>query len=178
MSLWKAYMHQRERSFHQRDNNRLVRPFEWGVSFITDHVNGDDPRAIFNQHTARVMSSSSDFYALPEITDYQLTNDQLTWTSAIDTPSAENNLARARFFPAKPRNKNQPRAAAVVLPQWNAQPNSHVEACRIFNMMSMSPLRLTLHYHEERRPPELERADHLVSTNLGRTIHSMLHSVL
>jgi dienelactone hydrolase len=178
MSLWKAYMHRRERSFHQRDNNRLVRPFEWGVSFITDHVNGDDPRAIFNQHTARVMNSSSDFYALPEITDYQLTNDQLTWTSAIDTPSAENNQARARFFPAQPRNKNQPRAAAVVLPQWNAQPNSHVEACRIFNMMGMSALRLTLPYHEERRPPELERADHLVSTNVGRTIQSMRQAVL
>jgi dienelactone hydrolase len=178
MPLWKDYMHRRERWYHQRDNNRLVRPFEWGLSYITDHVNGDDPRTIFNQHTARVMSSSDDFYALPEITDYQLTNDQLTWTSAVHTPDAENNQARARFFPAKPRNKNQPRSAVVVLPQWNAQPNSHVEACRIFNMMGMSALRLTLPYHQERRPPGLERADHLVSTNVGRTIQSMRQAVL
>ena len=171
-------MHRRERWYHQLDNNRLVRPFDWGLSYIIDHVNGADPLEVFRRHTARVMSSSDDFYALPEITDYQLTDDQLTWTSAIDTPSAENNHARARFFPGKPRSKKQPRAAVVVLPQWNAQPNSHVEACRIFNMMGMSALRLTLPYHEERRPPELERADHLVGTNVGCTVQSMRQAVL
>jgi dienelactone hydrolase len=171
-------MHRRERWYHRRDNNRLVRPFEWGLSYITDHVNGDDPRAVLRSFTDRVMNASEDFYTLPKITDYQLTGDQLTWTSAIVTPSAENNMARARFFPAKPRNRKQPRAAIVVLPQWNAQPESHVEACRIFNMMGMAALRLTLPYHEVRRPPELERADHLVSTNVGRTIQSMRQAVL
>jgi dienelactone hydrolase len=35
-----------------------------------------------------------------------------------------------------------------------------------------------LPYHEHRRPPELERADHLVSTNVGRTIQSMRQAVL
>jgi dienelactone hydrolase len=171
-------MHRRERWYHQLDNNRVVRPFDWGLSYITDHVNGDDPLEVFRRHTARVMSGSDDFYALPEITDYHLTDNQLTWTSAIDTPSSENNHARARFFPGKPRSKKQPRAAVVVLPQWNAQPNSHVEACRIFNMMGMSALRLTLPYHEERRPPQLERADHLVGTNVGRTVQSMRQAVL
>jgi len=45
-------------------------------------------------------------------------------------------------------------------------------------MLGMSALRLTLPYHEERRPPELERADHLVSTNVGRTVQSMRQAVL
>jgi dienelactone hydrolase len=178
MVLWKAYMHRRERWYHQRDNNRLVRPFEWGLSYILDHVNGDDPRDVFRQHTARVMQASDEFYALPTITDYRLQDDQLTWTSAIQTPSIENNVARARFFAAKNKNGKKPRNAIVVLPQWNAQPDSHVEACRIFNMIGMSALRLTLPYHQERRPPELERADHLVSTNVGRTIQSMRQAVL
>ena len=35
-------MHGRERAHHERDNNRIVRPFEWGLSFISD-VNGDGP---------------------------------------------------------------------------------------------------------------------------------------
>ena len=78
----------------------------------------------------------------------------------------------------KPKRARQPRAAVVVLPQWNAQPESHVEACRIFNFIGMSALRLTLPYHEQRRPPELQRADHLVSTNVGRTIQSMRQAVL
>lgn len=177
MALWKNYMHRRERWYHQRDNNRLVRPFDWGLSYIVDHVNGDDPRELFASHSNRVMRASEDFYALPPINDYHLDGDQLTWTSAIQTPSAENNIAHARFFPEKKTGK-QPRNAVVVLPQWNAQPESHVEACRIFNMIGMAALRVTLPYHLQRKPPEIERADHLVSTNVGRTIQSMRQAVL
>jgi len=170
-------MHRRERWYHQRDDNRLVRPFDWGLSYIVDHVNGDDPRAMFRRHTDRVMQASDDFYALPPITDYQLEGDQLTWTSAVKTPSIENNTARARFFPEKANGKKS-RNAVVVLPQWNAQPESHVEACRIFNMIGMAALRLTLPYHQQRKPAELERADHLVSSNIGRTIQSIRQAVL
>lgn len=171
-------MHRREVAHHERDNNRLVRPFDWGLSFITDHVNGHDPREVLRLHTRQAMEQSESFFELPEINDFKLDGDQLTWTSAIETPSAENNQARARFFPATPKKTSHRRAAVLVLPQWNAQPDSHVEACRIFNMLGISALRLTLPYHEHRRPPELERADHLVSTNVGRTIQSMRQAVL
>jgi dienelactone hydrolase len=171
-------MHRRERAYHERDNNRIVRPFEWGLQFISDHVNGDDPRDVLRRHSEHAMAHSEDFYALPEIQDFQLLGDQLTWTSAIHTPSAENNLARARYFLVKPEKARQPRSAVVVLPQWNAQPQSHVEACRIFNFIGMSALRLTLPYHQERRPSEIQRADHLVGTNVGRTIQSMRQAVL
>jgi dienelactone hydrolase len=178
MSLWRNYMHRRERWYHQRDNNRLVRPFDWGLSYVLDHVNGDDPRHVLAQHAERVLQSSEDFYALPEISDYRLAGDQLTWTSAVETPASENNLAHARYFPVKQKNGERSRKAVLVLPQWNAQPESHVEACRIFNMIGMAALRLTLPYHLQRKPAELERADHLVCTNIGRTIQSMRQAVL
>src|ERR1041384_5745501 len=42
----------------------------------------------------------------------------------------------------------------------------------------MSALRLTLPYHLQRKPPEIERADHLVGSNIGRTIQSMRQAVL
>jgi len=171
-------MRSREIQHSRRDNNRIVRPFEWGVEFITEYVNGSDPRILFGRHTERVMSASEDFYALPEISDYRLTGNLLSWSSAIHTPAAENNVVRARLFSPRRERKNRPRAGVVVLPQWNAQPDSHVEACRIFNALGMTALRLTLPYHEERRPPELERAEHLVSSNLGRTIQSMRQAVL
>lgn len=178
MSIWKNYMHRRERWYHQRDDNRLVRPFDWGLEYILDQVNGHDPRLVVREFSQRMMESSQTFYELPEIRDYQLEGDQLTWTSVLETPSVENNLARARFFPATNKNNKPTRKAVVVLPQWNAQPEGHVEACRIFNMIGMSALRLTLPYHQERRPPDIERADHLVSTNVGRTIQSMRQAVL
>jgi len=151
MPLWQNYMHRRERWYHDRDNNRLVRPFEWGLPYVLDHVNGDDPREVLGKHAASVMESSDDFYALPEIADYQLEGDHLTWTSAVHTPSLENNRAHARYFPVQHKNGKKPRNAVVVLPQWNAQPQSHVEACRIFNLIGMAALRLTLPYHLQRK---------------------------
>jgi dienelactone hydrolase len=171
-------MRAREIAHTKREDNRIVRPFNWGAEFISDHVNGDDPRTIFREHTRRAMANSEKFFSLPEINDWQLAGDRLRWTSAINTPCAENNTVHARLFTPRRERKNKPRAGVVVLPQWNAQPNSHVEACRIFNGLGMTALRLTLPYHEDRRPPELERAEHLVSSNIGRTIQSMRQAVL
>ena len=178
VNLFGRWMRAREIKHSQRDDNRIVRPFEWGTEFITEHANGEDPRVVFGAHAQRVLADSEDFFALPEISDYCLANGRLTWTSAIETPSAENNIAGARLFTPRRERKHKPRAAVVVLPQWNAQPDSHVEACRIFNGLGMTALRLTLPYHEERQPPELERADHLVGSNIGRTIQSMRQAVL
>jgi dienelactone hydrolase len=178
LNLFGKWMRNREIKHARRDDNRIVRPFEWGLEFIADHVNGHDPRAFFRQHTDTAMSASQEFYALPETSDYRLNGDQLSWSSAVNTPSAENNMVRARLFTPRHERRNKPRAAVIVLPQWNAQPDSHVEACRIFNGLGMTALRLTLPYHEQRQPPELERAEHLVSSNLGRTIQSMRQAVL
>ena len=171
-------MHARERWYSQRDTNRIVRPFEWGASFISERVNGDNPRHTFREHTREVMQRSEVFYALSQISDYKLEGDALTWTSSIHTPSPENNVACARFFRAPEKQKDKIRRAVVILPQWNADSESHVALGHVLNRLGISALRLTLPYHEERRPAELERADYLVSSNVGRTIQSVQQAVL
>jgi dienelactone hydrolase len=171
-------MRAREIAHTKRESNRIVRPFAWGLEFISAQVNGDDPRSVLAAHTAQAMAASERFYELPEISDFALDGRHLTWTSAVKTPAPENDIARARLFAPRRERKNKPRAAVLVLPQWNAQPDSHVEACRIFNGLGMTALRLTLPYHEERRPAKLERAEHLVSSNIGRTIQSMRQAVV
>jgi len=178
--LLKRRIHLKERHFATRDTNRVVRPFEWGASFIAAHANGDDPRRILTEHTRRALAHSDEFYALPPIADYRLHKQQLTWTSAIHTPTPENNTAHARFFRESTitGKENDTRRAVVVLPEWNAQPHSHVQLCHILTRFGIAALRLTLPYHGARRPPELERADHLVSANIGRTLQSMRQAVL
>ncbi len=169
-----------ERRHAERDNNRIVRPFAWGAEFVVEHLNGDDPREILHDYARRAVLRSEEFFALPAIDDYKLTHDLLTWTSAIETPCVENNTARAHFFPAqRPKRKSsERRRAVVVLPQWNAQAESHVDLCRMFARLGISALRLTLPFHGARRPAEMERAEHLVSANIGRTIQSMRQAVL
>jgi hypothetical protein len=172
-------MHARERYFSQRDTNRIVRPFEWGASFIKEHVNGDDPRLLFEQHASDVLARSEEYYTLPKISDYKLTDSSLTWTSALHTSSPENNTALAHYFPATDKKTGRlSRRAVLLLPQWNAQPSSHVDLCHALTRFGISALRLTLPFHGERRPPELERADYLVSSNIGRTIQSVRQAVL
>jgi dienelactone hydrolase len=65
-----------------------------------------------------------------------------------------------------------------VLPQWNADPNGHVGLCRLLAMNGMSALRLSLPYHDERMPPELDRADYIVSANVARTLQVCRQAVL
>lgn len=169
-----SWMHRREIRHWERDDNRIPRPFDWGLSFIKDHVNGDDPRIILKEHSKEILESSDKFFALPEIKDYKLNGQDLTWTSAVHTPSEENNKVRATFFPVDNKRKK----VVLILPHWNANAESYISLARLFNRIGLSALRLTLPYHETRRPPELERADHLVSSNIGRTLQSMKQAVL
>ena len=173
-----------ERRHAARDRNRVVRPFGWGAEFVTERLNGDDPREVVSAAARDAVRRSHEFYALPDVTDYALEGERLTWTSAVRTPSTENNTARARFFPEqspKRPSKNGgegARRAVVVLPQWNADSESHVALCRALARLRIASLRLTLPYHEERRPAGLERADFLVCPNVGRTLQSMRQAVV
>jgi dienelactone hydrolase len=178
--LLKRRIQIKERQLATRDTNRIVRPFEWGASFVVEHANGDDPRELLDAHTQAALADSDAFYALPPVAAYHLDGQELTWESSIETPSPENNTAHARFFRELTitGKENDTRRAVVVLPEWNAQLHSHVELCRIFTRFGIAALRLTLPYHGSRRPPELERADHLVSSNIGRTLQSMRQAVL
>ena len=98
----------------------------------------------------------------------------LTFTSPIQTPYPENNVVRAAFFPARRDNGR----AVLVLPQWNADEQSHLGLCKLLNRFGITALRMNLAYHGPRMPPELQRADYHVSSNLGRTIHAGRQSVV
>lgn len=197
--MLKRYMHKRERYFAMLNDNRIVRPFEWGTEFITENPNGDDPTKLFAEYSKKTVANSDEFFFSPEIADYDLFSkisppfregrdafrgrgdtsssqelQTLTWTSGIHTPSIENNTAFAAYFPYETNRKS----AVLVLPHWNAQAGTYFDLCKFFNKVGISALRLTLPYHEERMPPELERADYLVAPNVGRTLQSLRQSVV
>jgi len=167
-------MHRRERHFAMLNDNRVVRPFEWGTEFIAVNANGSDPRKLFLEFSKNALANSGEFFLKPEIKDFKIEGDVVTWTSAVETPSPENNTAYAAYFPHETNRK----AAVIVLPHWNAKAGTYFDLCRFFNKVGLSSLRLTLPYHEERMPPELERADYLVAPNVGRTIQSIRQSVI
>jgi len=158
------------------NDNRVVRPFEWGAEYVSNNINGGDSLAVIKQASRKVLENSDEFFRLPKINDYKLYegDNDLTWTSAVRSASPENNLVHTKFFPYE---KNR-RSAVVLLPHWNAREGAYFDLCRLFNRAGISALRLTLPYHEKRMPPELERADHLVGPNVGRTLQSVQQAVL
>lgn len=172
--MFKRYMHNQERYHAFLEDNRVVHPFDWGTEFITDHANGTDPHKLFSEYSRKTVENSDDFFISPEIPDFELNGDQVTWTSGILTPTAENNRVFAKYFP----NQKNRKSAVIVLPHWNAKAGTYFDLCRIFNRIGISALRVTLPYHEERMPPELDRADYMVAPNVGRTLQSLRQAVV
>ncbi|MEP7075803.1 MAG: hypothetical protein ABI878_08330 [Acidobacteriota bacterium] len=172
--MLKRYMHNRERHFAMLNDDRVVHEFEWGMQFVMDHPNSEDPRKFFREYSKNVLANSDGFFFSPDVKDFALNGDQLTWTSGINTTSVENNTAYARYFPHEANR----RSAVVVLPHWNAKAGTYFDLCKFFSKVGMSSLRLTLPYHEERMPPELHRADYLVAPSVGRTLQSLRQSVV
>lgn len=172
--MLKRYMHRRERHFVMLNDNRVVRPFEWGCEYVSDeHV--QNPKEFFLKHSEAVLSDSEAFFSIPD-TAPQVESDgvNFSWESALQTPFAENNRVHATLFPYSKNKKS----AVVILPHWNAKEGTYFDLCKVFNKVGVTALRLTLPYHEKRMPPHLERADYLVAPNVGQTIQSVRQAVL
>ena len=169
--------HNWERRLAAAAEHRVVRPFEWGLEWIDDL---DDSQADAVERLAawasRTVATSDSFFALAPSDDYNLEGDRLSFPSAVTTPHPENNIVRARYFPEGSQRGRK--RAVVVLPQWNADAEGHVGLCRLLNKFGISALRLSLPYHDARMPPELRRADYIVSSNVGRTAQVCRQAVL
>lgn len=177
--------HAWERRLHAVAKDRVVRPFEWGLDWIEPNGHGRDstPDRVLLDWASHAVSDSSRFFDSPDTSDYTFRPDVDGATGAVSFPTAmptrysENNTVHALYFRAA-RAAQTSRRAVLVLPQWNAGPDGHVGLCRLLNRFGMSALRLTLPYHDARRPPELNRADYIVSSNVGRTVQACRQAVM
>jgi dienelactone hydrolase len=177
-----------ETRLNARDNNRVVRPLDWGVEWTRgwpcrNGCTDGNPEQLLRDLNHHILANSDDFFSYRTPNDFRLECEPpsaagpqpatfLRFTSPVVTPYPENNAAHARWFPAKGDR------AVVVLPQWNADAESHNALCRIFSLLGVATLRLSLPYHDLRKPPEIERADYAVSANIGRTIDAARQAVV
>jgi hypothetical protein len=169
--------HSWERRLASASTNRVARPFDWGLDWLADQpVGAGEPGPVLQDWGEATVAASEAFYAVEPASDYALNGDTLTFTSALVTPHPENNIVRARYFPdASPRGRKR---AVLVLPQWNSDSDGHVGLCRLLNRFGITALRLSMPYHDARMPPELTRADYIVSANVGRTAQVCRQAVL
>jgi len=172
-----------------RDTNRVVRAFEWGeewsrnwpVPGLEERSGNGDPGESLRRVARAATGASDQFFDYRTPTDFRLEDEttsicrfELRFTSAVRTPSVENNTVSALWFPAPGTTTR----AVIVLPQWNSNIPQHVGLCRLLRLLGISSLRLSLPYHDARMPPELERADYAVSANIGRTVDAARQAVI
>jgi hypothetical protein len=181
--MLQAFFHAWERRLASVTQDRVVRPFEWGLDWIPRNGSRGAAAEVIAEWVAGVMADSDEFFTPPPITDYTLgpasaDGDRLlTFPTAFATPHRENNTVHCRLFPARNRNRAT-KSAVLVLPQWNSDPGGHVGLCRLLAMSGMDALRLSMPYHDARMPPELHRADYIVSSNVARTVQVCRQAVL
>jgi dienelactone hydrolase len=176
MPVFRQFIHSWERRLATVDTNRRVRPFEWGLDWLGLEGAVGDARTQAIDWARRILTDSDRFYTASSTPDYELAGDVLRFPSAIVTPQRDNNTAVARLF--RPRNAPSARRAVIVLPQWNSSPDGHAGLCAVFARFGITAARLSLPYHDDRKPPELERADYIVSANVGRTAQVNRQAVL
>jgi pimeloyl-ACP methyl ester carboxylesterase len=200
--MLQSLFHNWERRLASATTDRVVRPFDWGLDWIPEngHHTTAAPADRLGHWISDVMVDSDAFFTPPPTTDYTLTprpdGDLLTFPSAFTTPHHENNTVYARYFPArlKPSRSGSAAdrnakasgergaaagpAAVLVLPQWNSTADGHIGLSKLLAWSGMSALRLSLPYHDWRMPPELHRADYIVSANVARTVQVCRQAVL
>jgi hypothetical protein len=181
-ALIQKIFHAWERRLASLTTDRVVRPFEWGLDWIeaNGHPPGTSPETVLRDWVARALADSSRFFETADTSDYTYAPNAgggaLRFPSALTTRHPENNTVYGTYFRSVRHDRG--RRAVVVLPQWNAGPDGHVGLCHLLNRFGVSALRLTLPYHDARKPPELNRADYIVSSNIARTVQVCRQAVM
>lgn len=178
---YRSWMDRWENELCFRATDRVVRPFEYGLEWAqgwpcTADVtpNESDPVEYLVRLNECCIERSAEFFGYTPPSDFELSNEWLEFTSPVVTPYPSNNRVRARWFPAR----NGGRKAVVVLPHWNSKLPQHNALCAGLQRLGINTLRLSLPYHDARMPPELNRADYAVSSNICRTIDATRQSVI
>ena len=137
VSLASQFFHRWERRLASVDQNRVVRPFDWGLDWIPaaerEGIDLDEPSLVVQAWAERAMRDSDAWFAVEPARQYGTARlpanakpgeRMVTFESAVTTPHPENNTVYTRYFPAtpKPRADGTPaiKRAVVVTAQWNA----------------------------------------------------------
>jgi dienelactone hydrolase len=205
-SRYAQWMYDWEHRLTSVDNNRVVRPLEWGVEWGRDWPcrNGwrptqalENPEKFFFDFNRRILASSDEFYSYKQPNDFRLERREVEVFSTREIPDArlEEKIkgTSAEFLrftsPVRtpyPENNlvnarwfpARGRRAVVLLPHWNSDAVSYVALCRVLNVLGIAVLRLSMPYHDIRMPAEIKRADYAVSANIGRTLDAVRQGVV
>jgi hypothetical protein len=162
-----------EKRLSQRDTNRKVRSFEWGIEFVPADIEEENPVLYLKEYARKFLEESDAYHSYSPPQNICFDGHHLTFDSPLTSIYPKNNTVHAFHYPVQSDGR-----VVVVLPQWNADLGGHQSLCRMLNRFGLSALRMSLPYHDLRMPNELERADYMLSPNIGRTLQAVRQAVM
>jgi len=205
-SHYQQWMHEWETRLTSVDNNRVVRPMDWGVEWARDwpcrngfapgHVPAD-PEGFLRDFNRRIIAQGDEFYSYAKPTDFRLERREVSVFSTREVPDprlekkVRGTYAGFLRFTSPVRTPHREnnlvnarwfpargKRAVVLLPHWNSDAVAYTGLCRVLNLLGISVLRLSMPYHDIRMPAEIGRADYAVSANIGRTLDACRQGVI
>ena len=174
MASWiRKQVHRYERVRFEQEPHRRTLPFVWGLEYLDASLSREGYGAFLDQYVERTIACSDEWYAAAPADDYALTDNILTFTSAIASPWLENNRVYAQLFPLTGKGP-----AVIVLAQWNARWEEQQNVCRWLQRLGIAAVKMSLPYHDRRAIAGHPRADHLVGPNIGLTMQAARQAVL
>lgn len=205
-SRYAQWMYDWENRLTSVDNNRVVRPLEWGVEWARGWPcqNGSAPGSatencdkFFVEYNRRIVANSDEFYSYKKPTDFRLERREVQVFSTREMPNlrleekVKGKFAEFLRFTSPVRTPYpennlanarwfpvRGRRAIILLPHWNSDAIAYVSLCRVLNLLGIAVLRLSMPYHDIRMPAEIGRADFAVSANIGRTLDAARQGVI
>ena len=169
-----------ERRLASVTTDRTVRPFEWGLDWLDGSTAGTPTTARSGStHWAarRVSPTATRSSRCRACDDYELRRRSPDLPERGRDAAPENNTVVRAFFPACRRARTPARRArAAAVERRRGRARRALPADRTAS--ASRALRLSLPYHDARMPPELRRADYIVSANVGRTLQVCRQAVL
>jgi dienelactone hydrolase len=200
------WMYEWETCLTSVDNNRVVRPLDWGLEWTRGWPcqNGFLPaeaseqcETFLREYNRRIVSASDEFYSYARRSDFRLERREVRVFSTRETPDLRlekkvrgtyTDFLRFTSPVRTPFEENnlvnarwfpaRGRRAVVLLPHWNCDAIAYAGLCRVLNLLGIAVLRLSMPYHDIRMPAEIRRADYAVSANAGRTLDACRQGVV
>ena len=185
-SRYEQWMYDWETRLTSVDNNRVVRPLEWGVEWARDwpcrngfapgHVPGTAMRRnSCASTTSALWPRATSFIPIRSPSDFRLERREVQVFSTREVPDpkleAKVRGTHADFLRfTSPVHSPYPennlvnarwfpargRRAVVLLPHWNSDALAYTGLCRVLNLMGISVLRLSMPYHDIRMPADTQ----------------------
>jgi dienelactone hydrolase len=155
------------------DHEKSPETPEWGLERLGLEAAAANPFPAVVAYGRAAIADSDAYFALPAVPSFTQEGRHVTFPSPLPSGVAENDVVHGTFHDTAKRKR-----AVVMLGHWNSLANEYETFAAALARSGTGTLRLSLPYHDERKPPDWPIARDMACANVGRVIRANRQAVL